>query len=369
MHAHHRRFAAKLVQHRSVGERDDEAERVVESLGHLNRFADGQECTIREPEMPVDMRSIGAAVDVDVDASRERVGGITGTLDLAAGRLQVGQGRAMLAQMEQVESQRMMGVSLAHEVIAPFDQLEQFSAELARVGQMTAYVIDVAQAAQRARAIALVPLPAGELLGSGVSRLDLGCTEALGCDQRRSQSHLDLELLALARLARRRVLEDGERSRQMTDRFLVGRALPRRSAGEQPPIYGPVVNPGLREMTGQEFGLALNDSGELRFERSGDTRMKLHSPAFEEGRVGDVLDQRVLEGVGRVGRLAAPENQVGADKPNERFAERRLLQRRHRGQEIVIELAADAGADLRQLLGRCQPIQPGHERVPARSRE
>jgi hypothetical protein len=85
------------VQHRGVGERDDEAERVVESPGHLDRFTNGQECTIREPEMPVDMRSIGAAVDVNVDASRERVGGITGTLDLAAGRLQVGEGQAMLA--------------------------------------------------------------------------------------------------------------------------------------------------------------------------------------------------------------------------------------------------------------------------------
>jgi len=118
-------------------------------------------------------------------------------------------------------------------------------------------------------------LPAGELLGPGVGRLDLGCTEALGCDQRRSQSHLDLEFLALARLARRRVLEHGERSRQVADRFLARRALPRQSAGAQPPIYGPVVNPGLREMTGQEFGLALDDGGELRFERGGDTRMKL----------------------------------------------------------------------------------------------
>ena len=369
MHAHHRWFAAKLVQHRGVVEGDGEAERVVASSGQLDRFADGQECTIRKAEMPVDMRSIGAAVDVDVDASREGVGGITGTLDLAAGRLQVGQGQAMLAQMEQVEPQRMMGVSLAHEVVAPFNQLEQFSAELARAGHLTAYVIDVAQATQRPGAIALMPLPAGEFLGSGVGRLDLGCTEALGCDQRRSQSDLDLELLALARLARRRALQHGERSRQVTDRFLVGRALPRQSAGAQPPIQGAVLNPSLREMTGEEFGLALEKGGELRFERGGDTRMNFHSPALEQGRVGDILDQRVLEGVGRVGRLAAPEDQIGADEPDERFAERRLLQRRHRGQEIVIELAADAGADLRQLLGRCQPVQPGQERVPARSRE
>src|SRR5258705_10216842 len=95
----------------------------------------------------------------------------------------------MLAQMKQVESQRMMGVSLAHEVVAAFNQLEQFSAELARTGHMTAYVIDVAQAAQRSRAIALVPLPAGELLGPDVGPLDLGCTEALGCRPRRAPRH------------------------------------------------------------------------------------------------------------------------------------------------------------------------------------
>ena len=150
---------------------------------------------------------------------------------------------------------------------------------------------------------------------------------------------------------------------------MLAERCPRQSAGAQPPIYGLVVNPGLRQMTGQEFGLPLHDGGELRLERGGDTRMKLHSPAFEEGRVSDILDQRVLEGVGRVGRLATPEDQIGADESDERFAERRLLQQRHGGQEIVVELAADAGADLRQLLGRCQPIQPGHERVPARSRE
>ena len=68
------------------------------------------------------------------------------------------------------------------------------------------------------------------------------------------------------------------------------------------------------EVMGQGLRLALASVRKPLFERFGDARMQLLSPAFEERLVGGVLDQRVLETVGRLGRRAVAEHQLGGDE-------------------------------------------------------
>jgi hypothetical protein len=49
----------------------------------------------------------------------------------------------------------------------------------------------------------------------------------------------------------------------------------------------------------------------LLFERFGDTCVQLLAPRREERLICSVLDQRVLEGIGRFGRHAAAEDELG----------------------------------------------------------
>jgi hypothetical protein len=67
--------------------------------------------------------------------------------------------------------------------------------------------------------------------------------------------------------------------------------------------------PGSRQVMGEQFRLALDQIGEMLFQRRRDARVQfLPSPA-QEGRVGCVLHQRVLEQVGGVRSGAVAEQQ------------------------------------------------------------
>ncbi len=71
---------------------------------------------------------------------------------------------------------------------------------------------------------------------------------------------------------------------------------------------------------------------------------------FEQALVGGVADQRVLEAVVRLGRAAAAEDELGLEQLVEsgRQLFRRLVG--DRGEQAVVELAADAGGNLGDLL-------------------
>src|SRR5258708_28539953 len=72
------------------------------------------------------------------------------------------------------------------------------------------------------------------------------------------------------------------------------------------------------------------------------------TPFAEEKAVGGgVAHQRVLEGVGRIRRLAAAKDELGAGQALERALQ---FRRRDREQRAVIELAADAGRELGDAL-------------------
>ena len=72
----------------------------------------------------------------------------------------------------------------------------------------------------------------------------------------------------------------------------------------------------------------------------------------------------MLEAVGRVGRRAAAEDQLGGDQLVEAACQLRPRGTvGDRGEQLVGELAADRRADLGDLLDRGQPVEPRHQRV------
>ena len=85
--------------------------------------------------------------------------------------------------------------------------------------------------------------------------------------------------------------------------------------------------------------------------------------------VGGILNQGVLEAVGRRGRIAAAEHQLGSDQPIQVSAELLLRAVGDRGQELVGELAPDHRTDLRDLLDRRQTVEARHQRVLKAARD
>ena len=67
-------------------------------------------------------------------------------------------------------------------------------------------------------------------------------------------------------------------------------------------------------MLGEQLGLAVQQFGEIGFERFGDLRVQLPSGIAQQSTVRRVLHQGVFERVDRVGRCAALGYQLGGDE-------------------------------------------------------
>ena len=71
----------------------------------------------------------------------------------------------------------------------------------------------------------------------------------------------------------------------------------------------------------------------------------------------------MLERIDRLGRRAALKDELRLHEPGERLVEISRFSCSDCIEKLVGELTADGGADLGQILGRSQVIEPGHERV------
>ena len=200
-------------------------------MGEIDRILRRPKRGVREPKMPVDMSRIGTAEDVNVDAARQGTGGIAGMQDLCTADLQVLARRSVLALVEQIERQGIVRVGLHHEIVALLGQVDELGAQLARAQDVTAYVIHIAQAAQRPGEMATVSVPSREMLRSGVHRLDLWSGKASCCGQRGTQRNLHLELAAQLLISGRAVPEHLEGRGQMTYRLPVRRSANRQLSG------------------------------------------------------------------------------------------------------------------------------------------
>ena len=67
-------------------------------------------------------------------------------------------------------------------------------------------------------------------------------------------------------------------------------------------------------MVRQRFRLGFDDLGELRLQLDAMTGVYLLSPALEEALIGGVLDERMLERIGRLGRDTASKYEFGLFK-------------------------------------------------------
>jgi len=128
-------------------------------------------------------------------------------------------------------------------------------------------------------------------------------------------------------------------------------------AGLAPPFDRRLVDPGLGQMMGDEFRLGRRDRGEISAQDIGDLPVQDLPPALEQGFVGGVLDQRVLEGVARIGRCARAEQQLRLFELRQCRTQRWLVAAGDRAQQRVGKFATDRSTNLRNLLGRRQPIE------------
>jgi hypothetical protein len=124
-----------------------------------------------------------------------------------------------------------------------------------------------------------------------------------------------------------------------------------------PPFDRRLVETGLGQMMGDQFRLGRRDRRELAAQGIGDLPVQDLPPAPEQGFIGGVLDQCMLEGVMRVGRCARAEQQFRLFELHQCRAQRRLVAAGDGAQQRVGEFAADRGADLCYLLDRRQPIE------------
>jgi hypothetical protein len=109
--------------------------------------------------------------------------------------------------------------------------------------------------------------------------------------------------------------------------------------------------------------LGFDDSRKPVLEHLRDASVQLLAPGLEQRLIGGVLDQGVLETVGRVGRAAAAKHELGADQLIEPAFQLLLRPVGDCGDELVGELAADHGADLGEFLDRGQPVEARHQRI------
>ena len=242
-------------------------------------------------------------------------------------------------------------------------EFQQLDAEIMRAGEIGADEMADPEPARGSKGLFVVVELLAELERADVVLLDLLHGIALGGDQRVAERDAQLELHLVGALHARIGLHDAQTAAQMADRLQIGAALGRLLAGLEPEARGALALAGFGQMMGEQLGFAL---GLLRIhlgKHLRDPRMQLAPLAVQQAVMRGVLDHHMLEGVERIGRMAAAHDQPRLLQMIQRGLD--LLRRRvgDRLQRLVGELAADGGADLRDPLERAHAVEPRHQRV------
>ena len=157
----------------------------------------------------------------------------------------------------------------------------------------------------------------------------------------------------------------------MGDRLLEGRAAQRAVARSSPPFDCRIVEPRLGEMMGDRLGLGIRAE-----QRLGGAAMQRLAPALEQALVSRVLDQRVLETIGRIWRRAFDEEKVGFGEAFEGGLQPAVSDRGYgviigRGysdpgnsaEQRIRKIAPQNRAGLRDLARFAKPVEPRRERL------
>src|ERR1700730_529323 len=104
-------------------------------------------------------------------------------------------------------------------------------------------------------------------------------------------------------------MQQAETPLKMGNRFYVSQFPSGMLPGLQPLIDCGFGVASSRQVMGEQFRLALDEFGEMLFQRRRDARVQFLPAPAEQGGVGGVLHQRVLEEIGGVRSDAAAEQQ------------------------------------------------------------
>ena len=139
-------------------------------------------------------------------------------------------------------------------------------------------------------------------------------------------------------------------------------------AGLLPAFRRTDVVAGAREMRRQHLGFRLRHFGTIPAEHIGDAGVDLAALALQHAFIGSVLEQRVAERVA-AGRTRILEHHIDRHQPVEIGLQVVLSAIQRRSKEIDRKLATVGRRDLRNFLGRTQPVEPLRQRVAQRSRD
>ena len=160
--------------------------------------------------------------------------------------------------------------------------------------------------------------------------------EALGVHHRLAIVGLKLQTLArggasvsrsMPRRCGVRLVRHGDRLAEMGDRLLKRRAAERLVARLAPPFDSEIVEAGLGEMPSDELRLGRRALGLVAQNLRGAAVQRL-AAALEQALVCRILDQRVLEAIGRPRRRALDDEEVGLGEPVERGLQAAVVDRR-----------------------------------------
>ena len=115
-------------------------------------------------------------------------------------------------------------------------------------------------------------------------------------------------------------------------------------------------------MLREQLRLAVHQLRIMGCERFGDPGMQLPSRPAQQGAVGRILDQGMLEKVHGLRRCSALKDQAGIDEALERVLEPLVSEFTNRSCQFVGEFAADRRADLGDpFCCRAEPVEPRHQ--------
>ena len=162
------------------------------------------------------------------------------------------------------------------------------------------------EAGQRVGDPGVVAQPFAQLPRALVGTLDLGLGVASGGDDRGAEGQLHLDLHLVPGQPGREPFRKLDRAPQLGDGLAVPGPL-RRLLGRAPVVrHGRLGLVRRLPVAGDHSRLRQRVVAQPSLQRRGDASVKGPPGAAQQGLVGGVLHERVLEGVRRVGRLAAP---------------------------------------------------------------
>ena len=170
----------------------------------------------------------------------------------------------------------------------------------------------------------------------------------------KSKANAEFQTGSFRRLRHRR--DQTQRIGIVRHRLLEREAAQIAVAGLLPIRDGFLILARALELLRDHFGRRLDDVRKPLLQDHGDRRVKLLAPRPQHGRIGGVLNQRVLEGIGRIRRRAAQENELCLGQPDQRVLQHRVGQAGDRRQHLIGKNPSDRGADLQDLARRAEAV-------------